>query len=235
MQSPPHTPSTTRPKLCSPSSSAARGPKALRGIYPVLECRKGRFFARYSAPRAPKSRPTSTLSASPGGKTLPTATSPSRATASAMSCCRCSKPGTPACASTSHKWPHSPATKRPGGRPNSPGSPAVLMTGRPVRGGGRAAGMTHHALHRRYPARRACPGPAAPPPPPRRRPTRMPPRFSGTEALRAMASPAAPARSCELAQGLRAERTHRELRLTVGQITDRIHSKPRHEPLPNTP
>ena len=55
-----------------------------------------------------------------GARIQPTAISPSRATVSATNCCRCSKPGTRACASTWPRWPHWRATKKPGGRPSWP-------------------------------------------------------------------------------------------------------------------
>jgi len=90
----------------------------------------------------------------------------------------------------------------------------ILLPGKPVRGGGRAAGeglalditrlaALHPALQRRllrHAARRL--GAA--------------PDFAATEELRAVALNGRASQRLELAQGLRAERTHRELRLTVG-------------------
>jgi tRNA(Ile)-lysidine synthase len=91
-------------------------------------------------------------------------------------------------------------------------APQMILPGRPVRGGGRAAGeelaldVTRlaglpTALQRRllrYSAERL--GAA--------------PDFSATEALRALALHGRAGQKLELAQGLRAERTHRELRLS---------------------
>jgi tRNA(Ile)-lysidine synthase len=91
-------------------------------------------------------------------------------------------------------------------------APQMLLPGRPVRGGGRAAGeelaldvtrlaTLAPALQRRllrYSAERL--GAA--------------PDFPATEALRALALDGRAGQKLELAQGLRAERTHRELRLS---------------------
>ncbi|HET7103603.1 MAG TPA: tRNA lysidine(34) synthetase TilS [Terracidiphilus sp.] len=92
-------------------------------------------------------------------------------------------------------------------------TPHVLLEGRPVRGGGRASGegiaidlrqfaALHPALQRRLlrHAAEQC---------------GFAPGFDATEALRALALSGRNGQKCELAQGLRAERTHRELRLTV--------------------
>lgn len=96
-------------------------------------------------------------------------------------------------------------------------APQMLLPGRPVRGGGRAAGeglaidVTRlaalvPALQRRllrYAAGRL--GAA--------------PDFLSTEALRALALTGRAGQRCELAQGLRAERTPRELRLAVEAVS----------------
>jgi tRNA(Ile)-lysidine synthase len=89
----------------------------------------------------------------------------------------------------------------------------VILEGRPVRGGGRAAaeGLAldlsrleelHAAVQRRViryaAARLGCA-----------------PDFEGTKALRALGLHGRAGQKCELASGLRAERTHRELRLSV--------------------
>ncbi|HWG19120.1 MAG TPA: tRNA lysidine(34) synthetase TilS [Terracidiphilus sp.] len=92
-------------------------------------------------------------------------------------------------------------------------APEVILVGRPVRGGGRAAAEgvaldlerlreLPSALQRRMlreAGRRL--GPAM--------------DFSGTEALRGLALEGRAGQKCELAAGLRAERTHRELRLSI--------------------
>jgi tRNA(Ile)-lysidine synthase len=96
-------------------------------------------------------------------------------------------------------------------------APQMLLPGRPVRGGGRAAGeglaidvtrlaALAPALQRRllrYAAGRL--GAA--------------PDFLSTEALRALALTGRAGQRCELAQGLRAERTPRELRLVVETVS----------------
>lgn len=99
-------------------------------------------------------------------------------------------------------------------------APQLLLPGRPVRGGGRAAGdglvpnlsieLTRLAalaptMQRRlirYAAERL--GAA--------------PNFAGTEALRGLALAGRAGQKRELAQGLQAERTHRELRLTASGV-----------------
>lgn len=96
-------------------------------------------------------------------------------------------------------------------------APQVLLTGRPVRGGGRAAseGLALDisrmaelpvAVQRRL-LRYALGqlGAAT--------------DFPGTESLRALALTGRAGQKCELAQGLRAERTHRELRLSIQSAT----------------
>ena len=91
-----------------------------------------------------------------------------------------------------------------------------LLPGRPVRGGGRAAGdglaldVTRlaglaPAVQRRLLRYAAEQLGAAP-------------DFASTEALRALALTGRAGQRCELAQGLRAERTPRELRLAVGSM-----------------
>ena len=95
-------------------------------------------------------------------------------------------------------------------------APQLILSGRPVRGGGRAAsdGLTLDvtrlaelpiALQRRLIRHAAAQLGASP-------------DFPSTEALRNLALAGRASQKCELAQGLRAERTHRELRLTVGPI-----------------
>lgn len=92
----------------------------------------------------------------------------------------------------------------------------VILRGRPVRGGGRASttaegvaldlarlGAQPAALQRRILRYAAAQLDAAP-------------DFEATEALRSLASAGKAGQKLELAQGLRAERTHRELRLTRG-------------------
>lgn len=89
----------------------------------------------------------------------------------------------------------------------------LILAGRPVRGGGRAAGEElaievarliglPAALQRRL-LRYAVGQMGAKP------------DFEATEALRGLALTGRAGQKCELAQGLRGERTHRELRLTV--------------------
>jgi tRNA(Ile)-lysidine synthase len=95
-------------------------------------------------------------------------------------------------------------------------APQFLMEGRPVRGGGRAAG---EALALDV-TRLAALAPAV-----QRRLLRFAalklgaaPDFSATEALRTLALSGRAGQKCELAQGLAAERTPRELRLTVAPV-----------------
>jgi tRNA(Ile)-lysidine synthase len=104
-------------------------------------------------------------------------------------------------------------------------APQLLMSGLPVRGGGRAVGdaplsfsidvarlaALAPALQRRllrYAAGqlRAAPDFAGP-------------DFRATEAILALALSGRAGQKLELAQGLRAERTHRELRLSAGQVS----------------
>lgn len=96
-------------------------------------------------------------------------------------------------------------------------APQLIMPGLPVRGGGRAASdglaldivrfaALAPALQRRLLRVAAAQLGAAP-------------DFAATEALRALALTGRAGQKCELAQGLRAERTHRELRLEVESIT----------------
>ena len=93
-------------------------------------------------------------------------------------------------------------------------APQLILPGRPIRGGGRAAaeGLAIDltklaaqpvAVQRRFLRYVAGQLDAAP-------------DFVATEALRRLALQGRAGQKCELAQGLRAERTHRELRLTVG-------------------
>jgi tRNA(Ile)-lysidine synthase len=95
-------------------------------------------------------------------------------------------------------------------------APQLLLPGRPVRGGGRAAGEGQSmsidgtrlaalppAMQRRLLRHAAAQLGAAP-------------DFAATEALRALAVSGRAGQKLELAQGLRAERTPRELRLSAG-------------------
>jgi tRNA(Ile)-lysidine synthase len=95
-------------------------------------------------------------------------------------------------------------------------APQLILPGRPVRGGGRAAsdGLALDvtrlaelpvALQRRLIRHAAAQLGASP-------------DFPSTEALRNLALTGRASQKCELAQGLRAERTHRELRLTSGPM-----------------
>jgi tRNA(Ile)-lysidine synthase len=93
-------------------------------------------------------------------------------------------------------------------------APQLLMPGRPVRGGGRASGESSLSLDV---TRLAALAPAV-----QRRLLRhaagqlgAAPDFVSTEALRTLALAGRAGQKRELAQGLRAERTPRELRLTV--------------------
>jgi len=96
-------------------------------------------------------------------------------------------------------------------------APQLIWPGRPVRGGGRASsdGLALDIV------RLAALAPAL-----QRRLLRAAasqlgatPDFAATEALRALALNGRAGQKCELAQGLRAERTHRELRLDVDSAT----------------
>lgn len=96
-------------------------------------------------------------------------------------------------------------------------APQLILPGRPVRGGGRAAseGLAVDVM------RLAALAPAL-----QRRLLRFAagqlgaaPGFAATEALRALALTGRAGQKCELAQGLRAGRTHRELRLTAAPVT----------------
>lgn len=95
-------------------------------------------------------------------------------------------------------------------------TPQLILPGRPVRGGGRASsdGLALDVV------RLAALAPAL-----QRRLLRVAagqlgaaPDFAATEALRALALTGRAGQKCELAQGLRAERTHRELRLDVESV-----------------
>jgi tRNA(Ile)-lysidine synthase len=97
-------------------------------------------------------------------------------------------------------------------------APQLLLQGRPVRGGGRAAGESGLALDV---VRLAGLAPAV-----QRRLLRhaagllgAAPDFVSTEALRALALTGRAGQKRELAQGLRAERTPRELRMTVEPVS----------------
>jgi tRNA(Ile)-lysidine synthase len=99
-------------------------------------------------------------------------------------------------------------------------APQIILPGRPVRGGGRAAGEAFAiettrlaelapALQRRILRLAAARLGASP-------------DFESTESLRMLALAGRAGQKCELAQGLRGERTHRELQLTVGSRPDSI-------------
>jgi tRNA(Ile)-lysidine synthase len=97
-------------------------------------------------------------------------------------------------------------------------APQIILSGRPVRGGGRAAGEGF-AIET---ARLAELAPAQ-----QRRILRLAaarlgtsPDFESTESLRKLALAGRAGQKCELAHGLRGERTHRELKLTVGSGAD---------------
>jgi tRNA(Ile)-lysidine synthase len=97
-------------------------------------------------------------------------------------------------------------------------APQIVLPGRPVRGGGRAAGDGLAIEVARL---------AELPPALQRRILRLAagrlgnsPDFEATESLRKLALAGRAGQKCELAQGLRGERTHRELRLTVGSGVD---------------
>jgi tRNA(Ile)-lysidine synthase len=103
-------------------------------------------------------------------------------------------------------------------------APQLLLPGRPVRGGGRAAGdgvgldvtrlaALAPAVQRRLLRYAAEQLGAAP-------------DFLSTETLRALALTGRAGQKCELAQGLRAERTPRELRLEVGATGEAKETTP---------
>jgi tRNA(Ile)-lysidine synthase len=101
-------------------------------------------------------------------------------------------------------------------------APQILMQGLPVRGGGRAAGAGLSNTLSIDVTRLSALEPAL-----QRRLLRhaagqlgTSPDFAATEALRTMALSGRASQKLELAQGLRAERTHRELRLTAGPVSD---------------
>ncbi len=96
----------------------------------------------------------------------------------------------------------------------------IVLPGRPVRGGGRAAGAGEGLA---IEVARV----AELPPALQRRILRLAagrlgtsPDFESTESLRELALAGRAGQKCELAQGLRGERTHRELQLTVGRGAD---------------
>lgn len=102
--------------------------------------------------------------------------------------------------------------------------PQLILPGRPVRGGGRAAaegiavdlarfGELHPALQRRVLRHLAAQLGAAP-------------DFRATESIRQVALTGRAGQKCELAQGLRAERTHRELRLTLAPVSAKTPAPP---------
>jgi tRNA(Ile)-lysidine synthase len=97
-------------------------------------------------------------------------------------------------------------------------APQILLPGRPVRGGGRAAGSGFAPSQAIDVTRLASLAPAL-----QRRLLRFAaaqlgaaPDFEATEALRTLSLIGRAGQKLELAQGLRAERTPRELRLTTG-------------------
>jgi tRNA(Ile)-lysidine synthase len=97
-------------------------------------------------------------------------------------------------------------------------APQIILRGRPVRGGGRAAGEAFAIETMRL----AELAPAL-----QRRILRLAAArlggsldFESTESLRKLALAGRAGQKCELAQGLRGERTHRELQLTVGSRAD---------------
>jgi tRNA(Ile)-lysidine synthase len=99
-------------------------------------------------------------------------------------------------------------------------APQLLLPGRPVRGGGRAAGDRQIPNVSIDVTRLAALAPAA-----QRRLLRYAaeqlgaaPDFAGTETLRDLALFGRAGQKCELAQGLQGERTHRELRLTLAGV-----------------
>jgi tRNA(Ile)-lysidine synthase len=103
-------------------------------------------------------------------------------------------------------------------------APQFLLPGRPVRGGGRAAGEGLGLDVTRL----AALAPAV-----QRRLLRYvaeqlgaAPDFAATDALRTLALTGRAGQKCELAQGLRAERTPRELRLTAGAASAKDETVP---------
>ena len=101
-------------------------------------------------------------------------------------------------------------------------APQIFLPGRPVRGGGRAAGSGFTPSQAIDVTRLAALAPAL-----QRRLLRFgaaqfgaEPDFEATERLRALALTGRAGQKLELAQGLRAERTSRELRLSTGPTTD---------------
>ncbi len=97
-------------------------------------------------------------------------------------------------------------------------APQIILAGRPVRGGGRASGEGLAIEVARL---------AELPPALQRRILRLAAGrlvtsldFEATESLRKLALAGRAGQRCELALGLRGERTHRELRLTVGSGAD---------------
>ena len=97
-------------------------------------------------------------------------------------------------------------------------APQIILPGRPVRGGGRASGDGLAIEVARL---------AELPPALQRRILRLAaarlgtsPDFESTESLRKLALAGRAGQRCELAQGLRGERTHRELQLTMGGGAD---------------
>jgi tRNA(Ile)-lysidine synthase len=100
-------------------------------------------------------------------------------------------------------------------------APQILMKGLPVRGGGRASGAGLSNVLSIDVTRLAALEPAM-----QRRLLRhaagelgAAPDFEATEALRIMALSGRASQKLELAQGLRAERTHRELRMSAGPVS----------------
>jgi tRNA(Ile)-lysidine synthase len=102
-------------------------------------------------------------------------------------------------------------------------APQIILPGRPVRGGGRAAGVglaievarlaeLAPALQRRVLRHAAGQLGASP-------------DFESTESLRKLALAGRAGQKCDLAQGLRAERTHRELQLRVGSGADSTEAR----------
>jgi len=103
-------------------------------------------------------------------------------------------------------------------------APQILMQGLPVRGGGRAAGTGLTSTLSMDVTRFAPLDPAL-----QRRLLRhaaqqlgAAPDFAATESLRALALSGRASQKLELAQGLRAERTHRELRLSSAPASEKI-------------
>ena len=156
-------------------------------------------------------------SASPGARTPPTAISPSPATASATNCCRCWRAGIRGCASTWRRWPTL-------ARDEEAWWQAELARVASAVAAARQAGARRRPGCREPPAwpstspgwprsRRPCSAAccATPPSSWAPRPILPPPK-----PCRALALTGRAGQKCEL-QGLRAERTPRELRLERGQ------------------